>query len=150
MNAILSFGLAFALISYISSTSSNRFELVTDTNFDAKFLSFTLFFGAIFANYSGMYLLWRSPNVKLAHYYLISTGLLVLVLGIANINWLDNVSDIVQNNFDDVTFPNDVDELTLNIKKSIIWKNTIFFGLLSIIGFCASLLGATHLRHLKK
>lgn len=144
---MLCYGLAFVLISYLSTTSSNKFELVTDQDFSDEILNYSLFFGSVLANYSGFYLLWRFSKNKLTHYYLIITGLFVIIGGLLNVNWLLNIAHEVQETYNNISFPNDVDLITVEIKKSIIHKNAIFFGMLSTIGLCSVLLASTHLKH---
>ncbi len=144
-------GIAFVLVASIGTLDfAQEFELITGEPYSHKILLFVLFTSGVMGNYLFLFRLWKNTNERSNIYSVIIFSAIIIISTTIIIKWLLDVSDQVQLSFQEIAFPTDVDELTTEIRTSLLQSVTIMFGLLGAVGFVSFLGSLIYLKSILK
>lgn len=141
-------GFAFVVVAIMGTTEfAQQFELITLGAYSEKIPVFVLFTSGLIGNYITIYKLWKKPASKSNNYFLMFYAFLLQIASFILIIWLQDVTDVMLTSYNEIPFPNDVDEITLKVRMSLLdsvfWMFSVFgsIGVISFVGVLFHLKG---------
>lgn len=145
-------GLAFVIMAFLGTTEfGKKFQLITGEPFSTKIPYLVIFTAGCIGTYSFLYKIWVDKKEdRLNFYFLFGFSFLNIIGAILIIMWLNGVKDIALMEFNDLTFPTEVDLVAKNIRTNLISSVTYLLFTLMIVGLVSLVLGFYHLKTLNK
>lgn len=132
---MITIGLSFVGVSLIGGLDfSVDFELITDVPYAEKTSLFVLVLSALIGTYVSVFQIWRNTKEKSHYYFGIVYSVLLLIASFLVISWLTQTSQAINEAYNSINFPNEVDQLTVAIKRSFITSSIAIFKLLLGVG----------------
>ena len=128
-------GLSFVAVAILGTFDfANDFELITNSPYLDKVPVFVLLMSSLLGTYVSVFQIWREFHEKVHYQFAVVYAILLVVASLLIILWLSDANQAVEDAFNAINFPNDVDELTTEIKISLINSASSIFKLLLGIG----------------
>ncbi len=128
-------GLSFFAVSFFGALDfASDFKLITGSPYEEVTPSLVLLTSSLLGAYVSVLQIWRNEENRVNYQFAIVYAVLLIIASGSMIFWLADAAQMAKDALAAINFPNDVDELTTEIKISLINSASLIFKLLMAIG----------------
>ena len=128
-------GLSFITVSFFGVLGiASNYELITGTNFDEVTPMLILLISSLLGVYISILQIWKHNENRVNYQFAIVYAVFLMIASGSMIFCMADAAQFAKDNLAGINFPNDVDELTAEIKISLINSASLIFKLILAIG----------------